>query len=190
MTDYTLIQSGDPDAAENVGAALGTIADIPILVEGLGVSNYDAGAPAVDLNAGKTCHILDTALSEWTDDQGNQQSETVHEVRFVCHLDARTGIGLTDADVNHVFVDPQWDTDDSPQIVVNTTNNLPLSTAVKIAEIDTSADTFTDQWNLSRWGTLSYPNQSAASSEDSQGRLPEGTNVYDRTNDAQFVVTA
>jgi len=65
MADYTMIQSGDPDAAENVGGLAGDI-DRGGITSGLALSNYDSAAPSIDVTAGKTVHILDTATAEWT----------------------------------------------------------------------------------------------------------------------------
>lgn len=184
MADYTLIQSGDADAAENVGALAGDI-DRTGIVSGLALSNYDAATPSVDVASGKTVHVLDSALAEWTLDDGTQQSEQRDQVQLVCHLDAQTTT-LTDSDVNHLFVEPNWDTDDSPEIVTNTTGSAPSTDALKIGEVDTANDTVSGQWHLiNPDGTLTFPDGNAASAALSS--LPDGTPVYDRTNDVRIV---
>lgn len=188
MADYTLIQSGDPDAAENIGA-LGGVVDVTRLVAGLGLSGYDSAAPSIDIAAGKTAHTLDTALAEWTLDDGTQVSEQRDQVLVVCHLDARTGISLVDGNINSIFVEPNRSNDDQPTVVTNTTNSLPSVDAVKIGEVDTANDVVSSQWRSARLGVLSFPDEAAIDSEDDAGRLPEGTNVYDRANNAQYVIT-
>jgi hypothetical protein len=187
MADYTLIQSGDPDAAENVGVLVGSPQLGSRLIEGM-VFTVDYGVPDFDLAAGKTAHVLDTATAEWTDDQGNQQSETRHEVLLICHLDARTGIALTDGDVNHIFIEPNWNTDDSPSVVTNTTGSKPTPESVKIGEIDTSNNVKSEQWHLvGADGTLTFPDEAAADS--AAANIREGTVLYERANDTYYYVT-
>jgi len=184
MADYTLIQSGDADAAENVGALAGDT-DRNGIVSGLGLSNYDAATPSVDVGAGKTVHVLDSALAEWTEDDGTQQSEQRDQVQLVCHLDAQT-VSLTDGDVNHLYVEPNWDTDDSPAIVGNTTGSAPSTDALKIAEVDTANDTLSERWAvIEEDGTLSYPDPGAANTALSS--LPSGVAVIDRANGVRMV---
>jgi len=188
MSDYTLIQSGDADAAENVGALAGA-PPTDCIVQGLALSNYDAGTPAIDVDGGKTAHLLDTATAEWTLDDGTQVSEQRDQVQVVCHLDARAGVALTDGDVNHLFVEPNWTSDDSPQLVVNTTGTPPSDDAVKAGEVDTANDTVSSQWNLvAPDGTLTYPDAAAASA--AAASLQDGTVVYDRSGQSHSGVVA
>ena len=178
MADYTLIQSGDPDAAENVGALAGDI-DRGGIVSGLALSNYDSAAPSIDVAAGKTVHILDTATAEWTLDDSTQVSEQRDKVQVVVHVDAQT-VGLDAGAVNELFVDPNWDTTDSPVITASTTG-APTPEAEKVGEVDTSADTLTKRWGvIEEDGTLSYPDPDAANAALSS--LPDGVVVIDRTN--------
>jgi hypothetical protein len=187
MAEYTLIQSGDADAAENVGALAGTI-PVNHIVDGLALSNYDAAAPSIDVDAGKTGHVLETATAEWTLDDGTQQSEERDQVQIVAHLDAQT-VGLDDGAVNHLFVNPNVGSDDSPQLVANTTGNAPTAEAVKIGEVDTAADTVSSQWRLvAADGTLTFPNEAAASA--AAGELPNGTVVYTRSEEVHWSTIA
>lgn len=178
MAEYTLIQSGDPDAAENVGALAGDT-DRGGIVSGLALSNYDAGAPSIDVAAGKTVHILDTATAEWTDNDGDQFAEQRDKVQVVAHVDAQT-LSLDDGAVNEIYVDPNWDTTDSPRPIASTTG-APNAEAEKVGEVDTSADEISERWGvIEEDGTLSYPDNSAANAALSS--LPDGVVVIDRTN--------
>ena len=171
MADYTLIQSGDPDAAENVGALAGDI-DRGGIVSGLALSNYDSAAPSIDVASGKTVHILDTATAEWTLDDSTQVSEQRDKVQVVVHVDAQT-VGLDAGALNELYVDPNWDTTDSPGITASTTG-APNAQAETVGEVDTSADTFTERWGASRgrrsscFPAIRWPRSSTPSS--SSGR--------------------
>lgn len=183
MAEYTLLQSGDPDAAENFGAADGDI-DRGGIVSGLALSNYDAGAPSIDVAAGKTVHILDTATAEWTENDGDQFAEQRDKVQVVVGLDAQT-VGLDAGAVNELFVDPNWDTTDSPVITASTTG-APNTESEKIGEVDTSNDTVSERWGvIEEDGTLSYPDNAAANAALSS--LPSGVAVIDRTNGVRMV---
>jgi len=183
MADYTVIQSGDPDAAENVGALAGDI-DRGGIVSGLALSNYDSGAPSIDVAGGKTVHILDTATAEWTLDNGDQESAQRDKVQVVAGVDAQT-VGLDAGAVNELFVDPNWDTTDSPTITASTTG-APNAEAEKVAEVDTANDTISERWGvIEEDGTLSYPNNAAAN--DALSSLPSGVAVIDRTNGVRMV---
>jgi len=178
MADYTLIQSGDPDAAENVGALAGDV-DRGGIVSGLALSNYDSGAPSIDVAGGKTVHILDTATAEWTLNNGDQESAQRDKVQVVVGLDAQT-VGLDAGALNELYVDPNWDTTDSPVITASTTG-APTPEAEKIGEVDTTNDTVSERWGvIEEDGTLSYPDNAAANAALSS--LPDGVVVIDRTN--------
>lgn len=178
MADYTMIQSGDPDAAENVGALAGDI-DRGGIVSGLALSNYDSAAPSIDVAAGKTVHILDTATAEWTLNNGDQESAQRDKVQVVVGLDAQT-VGLDAGALNELYVDPNWDTTDSPLITASTTG-APNAESEKIGEVDTSADEISERWGvIEEDGTLSYPDNAAANAALSS--LPDGVVVIDRTN--------
>jgi len=79
MARYTLIQSGDFNAAENIGALAGDIQREGI-VSGLGLSGFDPSIPEIDVAAGKTVHVIDSQTAEATIDDGT----TVSEQRVGC----------------------------------------------------------------------------------------------------------
>jgi len=186
MAEYTLIQSGDADAAENVGALAGTI-PVHHIVDGLALSGYDPAAPSIDVDAGKTAHVLETATAEWTEDDGTQRSEQRDHVQLVSHLDGQT-LDLDDGAVNHLFLDANVANDDSGTVVANTTGDAPSAASFKIGEVDTANDSTSERWSLvAADGTLTYPDKAAA--DAASASLPVGTVVYDRATSSHYYVT-
>jgi len=178
MARYTVLQSGDFNAAENFGALAGDI-DRNGIVSGLALSNYDSAAPSIDVAAGKTVHVVDSQTAEAKLDDGTTISEQRDQVQLVCHVDSQT-VSLTDDTANELYLDPQPASDDSPQLV-SVTSGSPPTDAVKIGEVDTSNDTVSEQWNkIEDDGTLSFPDADAANAALSS--LPDGVVVIDRTN--------
>jgi len=178
MARYTVLQSGDFNAAENFGALAGDI-DRNGIVSGLALSNFDSAAPSIDVADGKTVHVVDSQTAEAELDDGTTISEQRDQVQLVCHVDSQT-VSLTDGTVNELYLDPQPSSDDSPQIE-SVTSGSPPADAVKIGEIDTSNDTVSGQWNkIEDDGTLSFPDADAANAALSS--LPDGVGVIDRTN--------
>lgn len=137
MADHSFPQSGDPDDAANFAEHLGRSNITDYVEYGLALQNIDYGALTFDVSEGKAYLLGDTETAAST-------GETRHRVDHVVHLDARAGLALTDGAVNHVFVDGNIGTNDSPAIVVNTTGAAPSDSSLKIGEIDTGADTATE----------------------------------------------
>lgn len=182
MARYTLIQSGDFNAAENIGALAGDIQREGI-VSGLGLSGFDASVPEIDVAAGKTVHLIDSQTAEATIDDGTTVSEQRNQVQLISHVDPQT-VGLTDNVINELYLTPQPAVDDSPNIVATTTGD-PTPDALKIGEVDTTTDTVSEQWNLiTDDGTLSYPDSDAAGAVLQS--LPAGVTVIDRSNDVRI----
>jgi len=182
MARYTLIQSGDFNAAENVGALAG---DIPRegIVSGLGLSAFDPSVPEIDVAAGKTVHLIDSQTAEATVDDGTTVSEQRDQVQLISHVDPQT-VGLTDNAINELYLTPQPAVDASPNVVATTTGD-PTADALKIGEVDTATDTVSEQWNLiTDDGTLSYPDSDAAGAVLQS--LPAGVTVIDRSNDVRI----
>ena len=73
-------------------------------------------------------------------------------------------------------------------IVVNTTGTDPTGPSLKVAEVDATAETVSDQWALrTDSGALSYPDAAAASAAASD--LRDGSIVYTRDTDTHHAVT-
>lgn len=180
MSDLVFPQVGDlPDAAFFSAQIARNRSGI---ISGLTLS-VDFTVPEVTVQSGVA--VIATG-AETTQHPNISPAETVTNTSKVVDLDAQT-VGLTDTAVNSIFVDANTGSDDAPQIVVNTTDTEPAD-GFKIGEIDTSADTVAEQWNLiADSGVLTFPSQSAADSESS--RLRDGTIVFDRATDEHFFVT-
>jgi hypothetical protein len=186
MADHSFPQSGDPDDAANFAEHLGRTNITDYVEYGLALQNIDYAALTFDVSEGKCFLLGDTETAAST-------GETRHRVDHVVHLDARAGLALTDGAVNHVFVDGNVGTNDSPTIVVNTTGAAPSDSSLKIGEIDTSADTatelnrdpsgdfeaasITDQFTVPRY----------ASKADIPNDMPPGSIAYAEDEDVLYL---
>jgi hypothetical protein len=181
MSDLTFPQVGDlPDSAFFSSLVARGRSSI---VSGLALT-ADFSVPDVTVQPGFA--VIATG-SETTQHPNITPSETLQETAKVVDLDAKT-VGLSANAVNHLFIDANTGADDDPQIIVNTTNSRPAD-GLKIGEVDTGSNTTTEQFNLlTDSGVLSFPTQAAADSEAGQGRLQDGTTVFDRTTDSVRVV--
>jgi len=186
MADHSFPQSGDPDDAANFAEHLGRSNITDYVEYGLALQNIDYGALTFDVSEGKAFLLGETATAAST-------GETRHRVDHVVHLDARAGLELTDGAVNHVFVDGNVDTDDSPTIEVNTTGDAPSDSSLKIGEIDTGADTATELNRAPEGtfevvtinGTLTIPRY--ATKSDIPTDMPEGSIAYDEGEDMLYI---
>ncbi|AFH22099.1 hypothetical protein OSG_eHP16_00035 [environmental Halophage eHP-16] len=184
MARYTLIQSGDFNAAENIGALAGDIQREGI-VSGLGLSAFDASIPEIDVAAGKTVHVIDSQIAEATLDDGTTVSEQRDQVQLISHVDPQT-VGLTDNAINELYLTPQPAVDDSPNVVATTTGE-PSVDALKIGEVDTATDTVSERWNrITSSGSISFPDETSA--EASAASLTDGSEVYVRDRERTFIV--
>jgi len=143
MADFVFPEDGGTGATDG---DFNDAANFASLAQATGLKNYvvqglnftlNAGTPSLDISEGKAVVTADSATA-------NQSTETRDGVAFVADMDARTGIALTDADVNHVFLQVDLSTDDTINIIVNTTNSAPSQPYVKLGTVDTSADTTTE----------------------------------------------
>lgn len=175
MTELTFPQHGDlPDAA--FWAFLAGTPPISCIVSGLGLT-ADYTTPDVEVDSGKAVisrGAMDTAHPNI------DPPESLEDSVAVVQVDTQT-IGLDTGAMNHLFLQANVASDDSPQVVANTTGNPPSEASVKIGEVDTSNDTASERWHLvENDGTLSYPDAAAATTALSS--LPTGVTVIDRTN--------
>lgn len=146
----------------------GAIQTHSYLVEGGGFTP-DYTTPSVDVSSGEA-FIVDQSLN------------VGYKVTW-----STTTVTLTDADVNHVYVDYDPSTD-TTALTANTTGTAPNNTSLKIGEVDTSGDTYTDQWYLaSDTGELTFPNEAAIDTADADG-LREGTITIDRKDDRTYMI--
>ena len=107
---------------------------------GLSVT-VDFTVPSVDISAGKA-FVTDTAANAAQSAESRDQG-----VSFVVEADARTGLSLTDNDINHVYLDVDLTADDSISYTINTTGTAPADPSLKVAEIDTNMEDVDDTVN-------------------------------------------
>ena len=138
MADYVGIQSGDDQyAPEHIGG-LAAAAPVDEYIDyGLDVT-LSADGTTISVAEGKCYVVLDTALAEWTDDSSTSHQETIHRVLYYGHYDARSGLALADttAPTNYVFADLNYEINDDPRIIINTTGDSPGDDALEIARVD------------------------------------------------------
>jgi len=127
---------GDYDDAANFASLAQAIGLTDYVVQGLNFT-LNAGTPSLDISKGKAVVTQSQATS-------SQSAETRDGVAFVAEMDARTGLSLTDGDVNHVFLSVDLSSDDTINVVINTTDSAPAEPYVKLGTVDTSADTTTE----------------------------------------------
>lgn len=138
MADYVQLQAGDDQySPEHIGS-LAAAAPVDEYIDyGLEVT-IDSGGDTISVSEGKCYTILDTALAEWTDDSGTSHSQQLNKVLYTGHYDARSGLALADttAAPNYVFADLNFEINDDPRIIINTTGDSPGDDALEIARVD------------------------------------------------------
>ena len=140
MPDQVFPQHGDEPDAANFAQLLGQ-ANISDYVESGFAFTVDYGALTLDIGAGKAyiaAPTMDTASGDI------DPPETRVDVAYVVETEARNGIALTDAAVNHIYLDANVGVDDSPKIVVKTDEVAPSDKSLKLGEVDTANDTSTE----------------------------------------------
>lgn len=103
----------------------------------------DYTTPSVDISAG-TAYI----------DDGDQD--------WYSEVDGRTGLGLTDAATNYIFLEYTAANDDDLSYHIDTDNSAPSNPNLLIAEVDTSNDTYTVH---NRYPTVEFDTSSSRVSE-------------------------
>lgn len=183
MTEITFPQHGDlPDAA--FWAFLGGTPATSCIVSGLGLTP-DYATPDVEVGGGKA--IIDRGTMD-TAHPNIDPPESLEDSVAVAQVDSQT-VALDDGATNHLFLQANVASDDSPQVVANTTGDAPSDASVKIGEVDTANDTVSSQWRLvAADGTLTFPDEAAASA--AAGELPNGTVVYTRSEEIHWSTIA
>jgi hypothetical protein len=183
MTEVTFPQHGDlPDAA--FWAFLGGTPATSCIVSGLGLTP-DYATPDVEVGGGKA--IIDRGTMD-TAHPNIDPPESLEDSVAVAQVDSQT-VALDDGATNHLFLQANVASDDSPQVVANTTGDAPSDASVKIGEVDTANDTVLSQWRLvAADGTLTFPDEAAASAAASE--LPNGTVVYTRSEEIHWSTIA
>lgn len=180
VQDHVFPQDGDFDDAANFGQLAGQAGSSGFIQEGAGLT-ADFTVPEVTVDTGVVfvTEAVDTAT---------QAGEDRLNVAYTVQLSSRT-VSLTDNAINHVFVDVDTGANDTVSVVVNTTGTAPSNTALKIGEVNTSANTTSQQWYLvADDGTLTFPTEAAIDDADARGLIP-GTITFDRETDSTFLIT-
>jgi len=184
--DLSYYQHGDePDAANFAAAAaiVGQLSDrtgrAGYIVHGFELTP-DLNNLEVNIGGG-TALILrkDYTTVSPNIDPSRTYTWTAHPV----HKEGVTQLALEDNAVNHIFLDVNVSTRDTPLTFLNQSGDYPSDESIKIGEIDTNEDTVdaatSEQWHLVAVdGSLTYPDQNAAA--ESASDLPDGTAVFDR----------
>lgn len=176
---YSNVDEGDPNDAASFGAHNYSALPTAALTEGC-TFTVDYTNNVVDIASGSV-RLVAQNLS------GANSTAWNNSVLFY-ELSSATGLALTDADINHVYVEADLSTADTANFVINTTGSAPSGPSYKLGEIDTTASqTKSEQWGLTAAnGTLTYPSESAATT--AAGSLADGTIVYDRSTNTQYAV--
>lgn len=129
--------NGDYDEAANFASLADAVGLTDYVVEGLNFT-LNASTPSLDVSQGK-------AVVSQASTTGAKSGDTRDNgVAFVAELDARSGLSLTDSDINHVFLSVDLSSPDTINIIINTTNSAPADPYVKLGTVDTTNDTTTE----------------------------------------------
>ncbi|WP_323192422.1 hypothetical protein [Halostella sp. PRR32] len=138
-----LSQQSDRDWADaaHIAAAAHDANGTDFVVTGLGLTNPDYTNLTIDVDSGMA-KIAVTNLS--SRDHGDGVTTTWDEASQVYSADARTGLALTDSDINEIWLDADQSSPDAVSVtVVDSSGSAPAAPALKIGEVDTTNDTTT-----------------------------------------------
>jgi hypothetical protein len=180
MSRISFPQSGDrPDAAFFQGLIGRGRSGI---VSGLDFS-VDFSIPEVTVSSGAA--VIDRGSVD-TSDPSISPVETISDAAIIVQIDSQT-VNLDSGALNHIFLEARPDIDDSGTVTPDTNSARPPA-ALKIGEVDTSANAVSEGWNrISDSGTLTFPDEQAA--DDQSSFLEKGTFVVARDSEESFFVT-
>lgn len=184
--DLSFYQHGDEPDAANFAAAAAIVGQLSDRTGRAGyiVHGFELTPNLNDLEVnigGGTALIL---RKDYTTVSPNiDPSRTYTWAAHPVNKEGVTQLALEDNAVNHIFLDVNVSTRDTPLTFLNQSGEYPSDESIKIGEIDTNEDTVdaatSEQWHLvSVDGSLTYPDQNAAA--ESASDLPDGTAVFDR----------
>lgn len=126
MADFIFPNDGDDDSAANFGAWLARSAISQYVETGMSFTP-DYVNNTLDITAGRAYLLY------------NNEDKVIES-------DARTGLSLPATNgTNYVFLTPSWTINDSVSFTINTTNSAPSGPYLKIGEVDTASNTYTEQ---------------------------------------------
>lgn len=172
--DLTFPQHGDDADAAFFSFLLGHIPKPGVMINGFTLT-VDYTVPEVDVARGKA-YVNRGQMTTASPDI--DPAKTLDNAIICVQYTGETGIAITDSTVNELYIDPVVNSDDAPTVVVDPSDT---SAKLKIAEVDTSADTKSEQWFLATDdGTISFPDAEAAQS--SAAELRDGSVMYIRSS--------
>lgn len=188
MSDHVFYQHGDEPDAANFAQAYGLTTLTNYIVDGFSFT-VNTNGPTLDVESG---HAVIQRASMTTATPNIDPAETREQTAHPVEADSRSALSLTDNTVNHVYLDVNVGSDDSPDIVTNTTGSEPTGESIKLGEVDTnnigtSDPVVSDQWYLvSETGVLTFPNKPAL---DNAG-VSSGGVLFDRSENELYLSTS
>jgi hypothetical protein len=168
-------QPGDEGDAAFFAFLAGTRPETDGIISGFEITDVDFVTDEVTVTRGKAVLTQDSMTSVAAN---VDPDKTVDDVVRAVQYPGRSEISVSSSGINELYLNPRFDQSNDPHIQVN-----PATTTdkLKVGEVDTSAQTVSEQWNLIRSdGTLSYPDADAANT--ALQSLPTGVTVIDRSN--------
>lgn len=141
IVDFTFPQGGDNDYSENFGTWLARSNITDYVEEGMDVTITDPSAPEAEITAGRA-FVSGTDIN-FTETAAGDDRMTVDIVVIKPQETITSTDGLTDSDVNHIYLNPNFGTNDSAVYNVYTDESNAAVEAIKIAEVDLVNDTVT-----------------------------------------------
>lgn len=176
-------QHGDEGDAAFFAFLAGTGIRTSAVVSGLGIT-ADFSTDTCTVGRGKALIVEETMTTVATN---VDPPKTVDEPVRAIQLPETTGISLDTNAQNTVYLDPRLNTSDSPTVSVNPST---IDDKLKIAEVDTTSETVSDQWFLlSTDGNLTFPDKNAINWVEQNMQLDTGTTLFDRNQQRQYVVS-
>lgn len=139
-------QNGDNNDAEHFGQLVSHPLLDDQVITGCGFT-YDGAVPEVTVAQGVVSINVGTQTAPST-------GEDVLAVAITVQLPQQT-VALTDSATNHVYVEPDTATQDNASVQAYTSTGTAPANALKIGEIDTSADSVTELNRVPSLNTLS-----------------------------------
>lgn len=130
VVDFTFPQNGDADFAENFGTWLGRSSITDYVEEGLSVTISSPSAPEVSITNGK-------AFLSQPEKTISSNSETRLTLDYCIIKQSETlTTSLTDGDVNYIYLNGSFDSNDAAQYNVYTDQSNALPNSLLIATVD------------------------------------------------------
>jgi len=162
--------------------------DTAAIIGGCGLTP-DFGVPDVDLGAG-IVQVPNSNISVQSSDQTSFDTSLPEDgYQAIIIPSSVTGLGLDASAVNEIYLFHDETSQDSVTIRHGSGVSEPSKPSIKIGEVDTSSNTASEQWRLSRGGELTFPDEAAIDSAITAG-LDAHRTVVDRSTDVEYLTTS